>query len=117
PARGGGSLKGAPHAGVASRAERIASIEDSPMTRGLVAGVGAAALAAFAYAALAVSAALAPPGASRAVEVAHLRTLGLTRREALGLVIVEHGPTIVVAFVAGALLGLGLFAALRDSLG
>jgi putative ABC transport system permease protein len=102
----------APDAVLASRADRIASIEDSPMTQGLVAGVGAATIAA-----LAVAAALALAGASRAVEVAHLRTLGLTRREALGLVIVEHGPTIAVAFVAGVLLGLGLFAVLRDGLG
>src|SRR5262245_10286838 len=109
--------KAAPDAQVASRAERIASIENSPMTQGLVAGVGASTFAAFAYAALAVAAALALAGASRAIEVAHLRTLGLTRREALGLVIVEHGPTIVVAFVAGVLLGLGLFALLRDGLG
>ena len=87
------------------------------MTRGLVAGVGAAAFIAFAYAALAVAAAMALTGASRAVEVAHLRTLGLSRREATGLVIVEHGPTIIVAFVAGVLLGLGLFALLRDGLG
>ncbi len=110
-------LKIAPDADIASRAERIASIENSPLTRGLVAGVGASTFAAFAYAALAVAAALALAGASRAIEVAHLRTLGLTRREALGLVIVEHGPTILVAFVAGVLLGLGLFSVLRDSLG
>ena len=58
-----------------------------------------------------------PDGASRSVEVAHLRTMGLSRREALGLIIVEHGPTIVVAFVAGVALGLALFALLRDSLG
>jgi putative ABC transport system permease protein len=109
--------KTAPDATVASRAARIASIENSPMTQGLVAGVAAAALVAFAYAALAVAAALALAGASRAIEVAHLRTLGLSRREALGLVIVEHGPTIFVAFVAGAALGLGLFALLRDALG
>jgi putative ABC transport system permease protein len=109
--------KVAPDAQVASRAERIASIENSPMTQGLVAGVGASTFVAFAYAALAVAAALALAGASRAIEVAHLRTLGLTRREALGLVIVEHGPTIFVAFVAGVLVGLGLFALLRDGLG
>jgi FtsX-like permease family protein len=109
--------KAAPDAQVASRAELIASIANSPMTQGLVAGVGASTFAAFAYAALAVAAALALAGASRAVEVAHLRTLGLTRREALGLVIIEHGPTIIVAFAAGVLLGLGLFAVLRDGLG
>jgi len=31
-------------------------------------------------------------GAARTIEVAHLRMLGLSRREALGLAIVEHGP-------------------------
>ena len=46
-----------------------------------------------------------------------LRTLGLTRRQSLGLVVVEHGPTVVVAFVVGTALGLGLFAVLRPGLG
>ena len=68
PASAGPDLRAAieravPDADVASRAERIASIENSPMTRGLVAGVAAAAFVAFAYAALAVSAALALAGA------------------------------------------------------
>ena len=116
PGRTCGRSSGRPVAEVRA-AERIASIENSPLTRGLVAGVGASTFAAFAYAAVAVAAALPLAGASRAIEVAHLRTLGLTRREALGLVIVEHGPTILVAFVAGVLLGLGLFSVLRDSLG
>jgi putative ABC transport system permease protein len=100
-----------------SRAERTAAIRTAPIVGALVTGVAAAALVAFVYAALAVSAALALAGAARAIEVAHLRTLGLTRREALGLVVVEHGPTIVVAFVAGTALGVGLFALLREALG
>jgi putative ABC transport system permease protein len=110
-------LKTVPDADIESRADRISSVEDSPMTRGLVAGVGVAALVAFIYAALAVAAAVALTGAARAVETAHLRTLGLSRRESTGLVIVEHGPTIIVAFVVGVLLGIGLFALLRDGLG
>jgi putative ABC transport system permease protein len=109
--------RAAPGATLASRAERTASIETSPTVEALVAGVTAAAFVAFAYAALAVSAALALAGAARAIEVAHLRTLGLTRREAVGLVIVEHGPTIIIAFVGGVALGLGLFALLREGLG
>ena len=109
--------RAAPGAKLESRAERTASIRTSPIVQALTAGVLSAALVAFAYAALAVSAALALTGAARAVEVAHLRTLGLTRREALGLVVVEHGPTIVVAFGAGVALGIGLFALLRESLG
>ncbi len=110
-------LRAAPGATLESRAERTASIDTSPIVEALVTGVSAAALVAFAYAALAVSAALALAGAARAIEVAHLRTLGLTRREAVGLVIVEHGPTIIVAFVGGVALGLGLFALLREGLG
>jgi putative ABC transport system permease protein len=110
-------LHDAPDARLESRTERTASIQTAPIIRALVAGVGVAALVAFAYAALAVSAALALAGAARAIEVAHLRTLGLTRRESVGLVVVEHGPTIVVAFAVGAALGLGLFALLRDGLG
>lgn len=110
-------VRAAPGTTLESRAERTASIQTSPIVEALVTGVTAAALVAFAYAALAVSAALALAGAARAVEVAHLRTLGLTRREAVGLVIVEHGPTIVVAFVGGVALGIGLFALLRERLG
>ncbi|HET9521247.1 MAG TPA: FtsX-like permease family protein [Candidatus Limnocylindrales bacterium] len=105
------------HAVLVSRTERTSAIQTAPIVRALVSGVAAAAIVAFVYAALAVSAALALAGAARAIEVAHLRTLGLTRREALGLVVVEHGPTIVVAFVAGAALGIGLFALLREALG
>jgi putative ABC transport system permease protein len=107
----------APVAILQSRAERTDQIRTAPIVRALVAGVTAAAIVAFAYAALAVSAALALAGAARAIEVAHLRTLGLTRREALGLVVVEHGPTVVVSFVVGVALGLGLFALLREALG
>jgi putative ABC transport system permease protein len=100
-----------------SRAERSGSIRASPIVGSLVAAIGAAAAVAFVYAALAVTAALALAGAARAVEVAHLRTLGLTRREALELVVVEHGPTIVVAFAVGSALGIGLFGLLREGLG
>ncbi|HSL34031.1 MAG TPA: FtsX-like permease family protein, partial [Candidatus Limnocylindrales bacterium] len=111
------SRSSAANATFSSRHERTESIRTAPIVQSLGAGVGLAAAVAFAYAALAVSAALALAGAARAVEVAHLRTLGLTRREALGLVVVEHGPTILIAFAIGAALGIGLFALLREALG
>ena len=53
-----------------------------------------------AYAALGVAAALALAGLARTQEVARLRTLGLTGRQALGLAVAEHGPTTLAAFVA-----------------
>jgi ABC-type antimicrobial peptide transport system permease subunit len=70
-----------------------------------------------AYAALAVVVALGMAGAARARETAHLRTLGMTRRETIGLLIAEHGPTVLVAFLGGTALGLALFVALRSALG
>jgi predicted lysophospholipase L1 biosynthesis ABC-type transport system permease subunit len=106
-----------PGATVMGRAEAARAFTDSPVTAAIVAGVAIAALVAGAYAALAVAAALALAGAARAVEVAHLRMLGLSRRDALGLVILEHGPTVLLAFVAGIALGLGLFVLLEPGLG
>ncbi len=99
------------------RSERAAALRQSPVIAAVTVGVAVAALVALAYAALAVAASLALSGAARANEVAMLRTLGLTVRQSFGLVIVEHGPTVVVSFVAGVVLGLGLFEVLRPGLG
>jgi ABC-type antimicrobial peptide transport system permease subunit len=73
--------------------------------------------AALAYAAIALSAALALSGSARAPETAHLRTLGLTPRDSVWLTIVEHGPTVVLAVAFGIVLGTATFGALRPGLG
>jgi putative ABC transport system permease protein len=107
----------APRADVDSQAVRAAELRAGPIPVAVAVGIGVAALVATAYAALAVIVALALAGAARAVEVAHLRTLGLGRRQAVGLLVVEHGPIVVLAFAAGAALGFGLFVLLRPGLG
>jgi hypothetical protein len=107
----------APGATVQGRAEVGRAFIDSPVTVAIEVGITLAAVVAALYAALAVTAALALAGDARAVEVAHLRALGLSPRGALGLVIVEHGPTVAIAFVAGIALGLGLFVLLEPGLG
>ena len=107
----------APFAVVDSRAERTADLRTSPIIDAIVLGVALAGLLAAAYAAISISAALALAGTAQAVEVAHLRTMGLTRREAFGLVIVEHGPTIVIGFVAGLVFGVLLFGVVQPGLG
>ncbi len=106
-----------PSAVVESRATFATAFTDSPVTAAIVAGIAIAALVAAVYAALAVTAALALSGASRATEVAHLRMVGLSRRDAAGLAILEHGPTVLIAFLVGVALGLGLFALLEPGLG
>ncbi|HEY7942499.1 MAG TPA: hypothetical protein VID25_11170 [Candidatus Limnocylindrales bacterium] len=102
---------------IVQRATVVAANRAVPATVAVSEGVAAAAILSFAYAALAVAAALALAGASRAIETAHLLTLGLTRRQAVALVATEFGPTVLVAFVGGLLLGAGLFLFLEDSLG
>jgi putative ABC transport system permease protein len=106
-----------PETPVTSRAAQTAALRASPISRAVESGITAAALVAIAYAALAIAAALALAGASRAVEVAHLRTMGLTGRQAAGLVVVEHGPAVALAFALGTALGLGIFLGVRDGLG
>jgi putative ABC transport system permease protein len=101
---------------VEGRAEQTAAVRGSPVAVAVRLGIAAAAIVAAVYAALAVAAAMALGGLARSVEVAHLRTLGLTRRQAFGLVVVEHGPTVVAAFALGAVLGVMLFLLLRPGL-
>ncbi|MEA2518512.1 MAG: putative transport system permease protein [Chloroflexota bacterium] len=100
-----------------SRAVVARAFDESPVTAAIAAGIALAALVTAIYAALAVTAALALAGAARATEVAHLRMIGLSRGDALRLAIVEHGPTVLLAFVAGVALGLGLFIVLQPGLG
>ena len=102
---------------LASRADETAALRDAPTARAVVAGTAAGALVAFLYAVLAVAAGLALTGAAQAVEVAHLRTMGLSNRQLVGLVIAEHGPVVVAALIAGVALGLGMFVFLREGLG
>jgi putative ABC transport system permease protein len=111
------ATRAVPGAAVDSQAERTAAIHDRPSAIALAAGVAAAVIVAAAFAALAVAAALGLAGASRANETAHLRTLGLSRRQAVALVVVEHAPTVALGFLGGAVLGIGLFVFLRRSLG
>lgn len=99
------------------RAAIQAEVRAAPVLGSVVAGVALAAALAAAYAIFAVTLALALAGSDRSVETAHLRVFGLSRRQAAGLLALEHGPITVAAIVAGSLLGAGLFAVLLPALG
>jgi putative ABC transport system permease protein len=64
------------------------------------------------YALLTVIIALVVGAADRARAVSHLRMLGLSRRQAAGLTVLEITPLIVLTACAGFLLGIGLPSAL-----
>ncbi len=102
---------------VTSEAEVAAALRTAPVTQAVRALILAAALVTAAYAAIGVAAALALAGIARTVEVARLRTLGLTGRQSLGLAVAEHGPTTLAGFLVGGALGIALYGLLRSSLG
>jgi putative ABC transport system permease protein len=106
-----------PIAILTSQAETAAALRSAPVTGAVRTLILAAALVTAAFAALGVAAGLALAGVARSVETAHLRTLGLTRRQALALVLAEHGPTTIAGFVLGGVLGVLLFALLLPGLG
>jgi putative ABC transport system permease protein len=102
---------------VESRADDADRVRSSPVVIAVRLGIAAAMAVAAIYAALAVAAAMALSGASRAVEAAGLRTLGLSRRQAVALVAAEHGPTLAFALIVGVPTGLIAFSILRPGLG
>jgi len=107
----------APRAVLESRATRAAELRGGPIAVAVASGIALAALVAGVYAAIAVVVAFALAAAARSGEVAHLRTLGLSPGGSLGLLAIEHGPTLGLTITAGAVLGYGLFALLRPGLG
>lgn len=91
-----------------SQAERVAALRERPLVEAVSAGFLLAMAIAVGYAALAVILSLLLSGAARARETAHLRTLGIAPRQITALTIIEHGPLVLVAVVAGLLLGVAV---------
>jgi putative ABC transport system permease protein len=98
----------APYSVVTDARAAVAAIDAAPAASGLrlalvVGAVGSALLAAIAVFAGSVTA-----GASRNSAIAMLRTMGLTGRQSLGLVVWEIVPLVVAAAAVGLALGLAL---------
>ena len=100
-----------------SRDDEVSGLRSSPDYVAVAFGLAAASAVAAAYGALAILATLLLSGAEQSRESAHLRILGLGRRETLELSAIEHGPVSIAMIAAGIGLGLGLFAFLLPSLG
>ena len=102
---------------VLSEVEVAAAIRDAPAVTAVSVGVASAALVALVSAALAVALALALAGASHRLELAYLRSIGVSSRQGVALVLFEYVPTVVIAFVAGVLVGWACFLFLLPGLG
>jgi hypothetical protein len=102
---------------VRSREAELGALRRSPLVAAVGQGFAIALAAAAVYAALAIVALITLDADRRARELAFLRTLGLTDRQAVGLTFVEHGPPAIVALIVGIALGLGIAWLLEPGLG
>ncbi|MGH2468242.1 MAG: FtsX-like permease family protein, partial [Candidatus Limnocylindrales bacterium] len=107
----------APQTTLVAEAAEASALAGQPVVGVLSAGVVALAGLALLYAALAVVAAFILAASQRAAETAHLATLGLSDGQARRMLLAEYGPPVALAVLAGAGLGLGLFAFLQPGLG
>jgi putative ABC transport system permease protein len=94
---------------LASRAEVLAGLRGSPLAGAISTGFAVALLVALLYAIAVVAIATRQAVAARRREMAVLHALGLARHRLLGLLVVEVGPLVITALVAG--IGLGLLTA------
>ncbi|NRQ38298.1 hypothetical protein HII36_41700 [Nonomuraea sp. NN258] len=101
-----------PSAEVASQAQRLAGIQDDPLTDTIRTTLLVVTAALAAYALVAVVVSLVIGAADRARALSFLRTLGLSDRQAQRLTVLEVLPLILVTALVGLALGLGLPAAL-----
>lgn len=103
--------------GVTSRHDLLAGERAAPLVAAVGQGFAVALGAAAVYAVLAVVAVVALDAQRRARELAYLRTLGLSERQAVALTFVEHAPPALLALGIGLVLGLGLAWLLEPGLG
>jgi putative ABC transport system permease protein len=107
----------APTTRVQSLDATVAAVESNPVAEGVFAAAAFSGLAVAAYAGVALVLALAMVGAARATEGGQLRALGMSRVQALGVAVLEHGPLAAVAFVIGVVVGLFSFLAVGAAQG
>lgn len=110
-AASGGSSK------VISRYDRYVALREAPLVAMVTGGFQIALLAAVFYAGLAIVAALTLTASRRSQDLAFLRTLGLSGRQALGLTVLEQGPPVVLALIPGIALGIWIAVLLATGLG
>ena len=102
---------------VHSRYAEYAVQRRAPLVAMVTGGFRIALLVAVFYAGFAIVGALTLTASRRSQDLAFLRTLGLSARQALGLTVLEQGPPVVLALVPGVALGIWIAVLLATSLG
>ncbi len=102
---------------VQDRANLEAGLRNAPAVTAVSLGVLTAAIAVLGYGLLTVVLAITLETADRRRETARLHVLGLSTRQATGLILVEFAPALIIGVVAGIGLGLGLIGFVGPGLG
>ncbi|HEX2193368.1 MAG TPA: FtsX-like permease family protein [Candidatus Limnocylindria bacterium] len=102
---------------LASRHAAYRDLQQAPLVAAVVIGFRGALVVAAAYTALATMAALTLSASARTRDLAFLRILGVSARQALQLTVVEHGPPVLIALAPGVALGVAVAVLLAPSLG
>lgn len=90
-----------------SRYETLRAVTGDPLVSWVVRVLGLVSVAALVLAGVTAVSALALGSAQRSRDFAFIRTMGLRRRQALAMTLVEHFPPLLVAGLIGLLAGLG----------
>jgi putative ABC transport system permease protein len=102
---------------IVSRYDALAALRDAPLEAVIARAYMAALIVATIYMALAIVAAMVLSVAGRTRDLAYLRTLGITARQALGLTVMEHGPPVILAVIPGVGLGIAIAFLVEPGLG
>ena len=92
-------------------------LHDAPLAAAIPLGYSLALIVAAVYMALTIIGSLVLSAARRTRDLAYLRTLGVTGRQALALTIMEHAPPVLLAVIPGVALGIGVAILCEPGLG
>lgn len=100
-----------------SRYDAYALLHDAPLAAAIPLGYSLALIVAALYMSLTIIGSLVLSAARRTRDLAYLRTLGVTGRQALALTIMEHAPPVLLAVIPGVVLGIGVAILCEPGLG
>ena len=102
---------------IVSRQDAYAALHDAPLGSAVADFFGVALDVAVLYMAVTLVGAVLMSAAGRTRDLAYLRTLGVSGRQAQALTAVENAPPVLVALVPGVLLGVGVAILVEPGLG
>ncbi|MDP9468613.1 MAG: FtsX-like permease family protein [Chloroflexota bacterium] len=102
---------------IVSRYDAYATLHDAPLGAMVATGYALALVIAAVYMALTIIGSVVLTAARQTRDLAYLRTLGVTRRQALSLTVMEHAPPVLLALVPGVALGIGVAILCEPGLG